>query len=171
MRRDKGARDLDARIDRLAYWHRVRSQPVSQGLAFEQLHDGVDDPARPIEIVQTDDVRVRQRGDGSGFTFEASEPVGIVRDRLWKDFDGDVTAETSVTGAVDLAHPAGADGGEDFVGTKSRALAQRHRQNPGWARRLTSFQCSWGPTPTRCLASARRLARLGGRQALMPPDP
>src|SRR5262245_37484399 len=37
--------------------------------------------------------------------------------------------------------------------------------------RSTSINCSWGPTPTRTIASARRLARLGSRRRPCRPRP
>ena len=35
-----------------------------------------------------------------------------------------------VAGAIDLAHPAGAQRADDFVGTETAAGAQRHRMRP-----------------------------------------
>ena len=46
---------------------------------------------------------------------EPAQPVGVLRDGLGQDLDGDVAAEAGVAGAVDLAHAAGPDGAHDLV--------------------------------------------------------
>ena len=54
-----------------------------------------------------------QRGDGAGFAVEAFCEL------LLCHFDGDDAVEAGVAGAVDFAHSAGADEGEDFVGAEA----------------------------------------------------
>ncbi len=51
----------------------------------------------------------------AGFALEAGEAIGIAGGVGGKDFEGDVAFEFGVGGAIDLAHAAGAEGGEDAV--------------------------------------------------------
>ena len=64
---------------------------------------------------------MRQRGDGLGFALEARQPVGVIRKRGRQDLDCDIAIEARVPRPVDLAHAAGADGGEDFVRAETSA--------------------------------------------------
>jgi hypothetical protein len=54
------------------------------------------------------------------------QPIRILRERLGQHLDCDVALQPRVAGTIDLAHSAGADGGENFVGTESSASRQRH---------------------------------------------
>jgi hypothetical protein len=67
------------------------------------------------------DVGMVQARDGSGFALEALALIWIDRKVLGKNFDGNGTVEAGVIGFVDLAHPAGAKGREDFVRAKTCA--------------------------------------------------
>lgn len=55
---------------------------------------------------------------GAGFLFKAVAARRVGVEFGGKDFDGDVALEAGVTGFVDFAHAAGAEGCEDFVGTE-----------------------------------------------------
>ena len=57
-------------------------------------------------------------------TLEADHPIGIVRKRLWEDFDGDVAAELRIARAVDLAHAADADALTHLVRRPTRRPAR-----------------------------------------------
>ena len=65
---------------------------------------------------------------GARFLLEAPQPLGIVRDGGRQDLDRHVAPEPRVPRAIDLAHPALADGRDHFVRTKSRAGGEGH----GW---------------------------------------
>ena len=45
------------------------------------------------------------------------------------DLEGDGAVEASVAGFLDVAHSAGADGSDDFVGSQPGLCGQRHRQH------------------------------------------
>src|SRR5262249_15334255 len=68
-----------------------------------------------LEAVDGSNVGMIQRSQHAGFALEAGEALGIARKFLGQYLDGDVAAELCVGGAVDLAHAAGADGGQDLV--------------------------------------------------------
>ena len=61
------------------------------------------------------DVRMIQRRERLRFALEPREPLGIGGERLGQDLDRDVATELRVARAIDLAHAAGPEGGEDLV--------------------------------------------------------
>jgi hypothetical protein len=63
-------------------------------------------------------IRVIQRSDGPGFPLEPLAERGVSREVRGQDLDGDRALESRVPRLVDLAHAAGAGGGDDFVGTE-----------------------------------------------------
>ncbi|MGB7220680.1 MAG: hypothetical protein WBD07_17915 [Vicinamibacterales bacterium] len=50
-----------------------------------------------------------------GFALKTRQPLGVLGEGLWKYLDGDVALQAGITRSVDLTHPAGADGGDDFI--------------------------------------------------------
>jgi hypothetical protein len=126
VRRGEPARDLQRPVDGLLLRHGRGVEPAAQRLALEQLGHGVGDAVVPAEVVDREDVRMRERGDGLGLALEARERVGVGGQLRGEDLDGDVAVELRVAGAVDLAHPAGAERREDFVGPETGPGSQRH---------------------------------------------
>ena len=101
-------------------------QPTLQRLALQILHDEIRRALLLTNIVEGANVRVRELGDRAGLTVEARLELRIRRQRRRKNFDRDSAIEPRVAGFVDFAHPAGADGGEDFVRAEPYAGRQRH---------------------------------------------
>ena len=79
------------------------------------------DAARFFEAVDARDVRMIQRREDLRFALEAREAIGIVRERVRQDLDRDVAIQLRVARAIDLAHAACADRGDDFVDAEARA--------------------------------------------------
>jgi hypothetical protein len=82
---------------------------------------------RFVQAVDRPDVWMVQRGEDLGFSTEAREAFGIVREALRKDLQGDIPPEFRVPGAVDFAHPAGADERDEVVGAEARPRGKNHR--------------------------------------------
>ena len=72
------------------------------------------------------DVRMIECREYLRFPSEPGEAVGIVDEALRQDLQRDVASELCVLGAIDLAHPARAEGRQDFVSTEPRAGRERH---------------------------------------------
>ncbi len=85
------------------------SQALAEVAAVEQLGDRVRDTVLGAEVVDVEDVRVGELGDGPRLAFESREPTLILRGFRRQHFDSDITAEFGVTGAVDFSHTAFAD--------------------------------------------------------------
>ena len=80
------------------------------------------------DVVERADVGVIELGDCAGFTIEALAELRIDSERPRQDLDRDEAIQPRVARLVDLAHPARAEGGHDFVGSELEAGGQRH----GW---------------------------------------
>ena len=123
----EGLGDLARDGQRLRERDRAAGKPMGQVLAVDQLHDEGMQPALLLEPVNVRDVRMVQRGKRAGLALESREAVRIGREELRQDLDGDVTFKLRVAGAIDLAHPAHADLGQDLVHTYASAAGERHR--------------------------------------------
>jgi hypothetical protein len=60
------------------------------------------------DVMHGQNVRVAESSHGSRFPFEALQAVSVGREGFGQDLDSDDPIETSVAGAIHLAHPAGA---------------------------------------------------------------
>jgi hypothetical protein len=78
------------------------------------------------DVVERQDVRVRQRGDRLRLALEASERVGVAGDALGQHLDRHFPLEPRVACPVDLAHPAGAERRDDLVRSQPRSGGESH---------------------------------------------
>ena len=130
-----GGREAVRRLDRdseqsVAEWAGGGKQ-LPQGLALEQLGHDKRCAALGADVVDRQDVRMIERGDGPGFLLEATEPVGVSGNLVGKDFDGNVAVEAAVASLVDLAHAAGPDGCEDLIRPEASAGQEGHEKTGG----------------------------------------
>src|SRR4030095_12580235 len=114
-------RNLNRDRESLSERHCALFQPLLQRLALEVLHHEKRGPDALADIVERADVRMRELRDRAGLAVKALAKLGIGRQTRWQDLDGDGTIQTRVARFVDFAHPARADGSDDFVGAKARA--------------------------------------------------
>ena len=128
----QGVGDLGRHGQRLLERQRSLLEAVGERLAREVLHHQEGRTVVLADVVERADVRVVQAGDGLRFALEAGAAVRVGADLGREDLDGDGAVEAGVAGLVDLAHAAGADGGEDLV----RAEAGTRREGHGDGGRL-----------------------------------
>jgi hypothetical protein len=112
-------------------------------LALDQFHDQGLHAARFLQAVNLRDVRMVQRGEGLRLAFESGEALRILCERLRQHLDRHLAPEGGVSGAIDLAHSTGAEGGEDFVGTEADTGNERNELMSG-----TRRFCHREPRPT-----------------------
>src|SRR5581483_6693055 len=110
----KALGDLRSILDDVGEWQRAAAQAGGQGLAVDQLHHQIFDPILAANIVQHANVGMIQSGDGSRFPLEALFAGEIVGKFGWKYFDSNFAAEARVPGAINFAHSAGTEGGDNF---------------------------------------------------------
>ncbi len=127
VRGGEPARDLRAVLDHLAHRQPAIAQPLAQRLSFEQFHHGEGASVVHAEIVNGEDVGMRQRGDRAGFTLEARERIRLLRDVGRQDLHRDVAGELLVVRPVDFAHAARPKDGADLVRTQSCACGNGHQ--------------------------------------------
>src|SRR5262249_40942667 len=126
VRGGEAERDLDGVLDRPTRRERARGEGAAERLALEELHDGVRDAALAPDVVEREDVRVRERGNRLRLALETRERLRILGHPLRQTLDGDVAAEPRVARAVDLAHPSRSQRREDLVGAESSSYPQSH---------------------------------------------
>src|SRR5690349_14057424 len=92
------------------------------------------------DVVEGADVRMIQRADRSCLALEALAERRIAADVRRKDLDCDGAIEARVFGFVDLPHPTGTDGSDDFVHTETGAGGQHGHvtscRKSGWKNQL-----------------------------------
>src|SRR5262249_26275528 len=102
------------------------SHTLPERLAFEQLRDDERRIDVRADIEHGKDVRVVYRRGRARFLFEAAEPVGVGGDGDRENLDGHIAAQARVAGAIDLAHPASAEGTDNLVRAEANAGGQGH---------------------------------------------
>ena len=82
------------------------------------LHELEDEEANPVGLLQTVDaghVWMVERGHEPRLALEPFEPLRVLGCVVGKEFNGHITPETGVAGAIDFPHPAGAEPADDLV--------------------------------------------------------
>ena len=72
------------------------------------------------------DVRVVERREDLRFALEAREAIGIGGERVGQDLERDVAIQLRVARAIHLAHAAGAEQRNHFIGTDTSAVGKGH---------------------------------------------
>ena len=80
-----------------------------------------------LEPVDGRDVGVVECRQEIGFPREARQALRVASEERRQNLERDVARQLAVAGAVDFAHPAGADQGDDLVGAEACAGRQTHR--------------------------------------------
>jgi hypothetical protein len=79
-----------------------------------------------FDAVNLRDVGMVQRREQLGLALKSRQPLSVIRERIGQNFDRDFALQARIPRAIDLAHTAGADEGDDFVGAEASAGANGH---------------------------------------------
>ena len=106
------------------------AKAIRQCVTVHEFHD--DDRhaglALPrLQPINLRNVRMIQRREKARLSFESRQPLGVDGERRRQNLDRDLAAQPRIARSIHLAHPAGADGGEDLYGP-SRAPALRAKR-------------------------------------------
>jgi hypothetical protein len=120
LRHEGGIRDGAAPFD-----------PLGQVFALHQLHHQcalrrLVRRGERFDAVDLGEVRMVQRGERARLPVESHEAFGVHRQRCGQDLQRDVATESGVGSAVDFAHAAGSNPGDDLEGTVAGPGRERH---------------------------------------------
>jgi hypothetical protein len=119
VRASQRSGDFNRACEGLIKAQRSTRQPRRQGLALQQLEDQIVETRLEPNVMNGADVRVVERGNRARFALEALAPGRIDADRRTWHLDGHVPSEAVVAGLEQFAHPAAADGPDDFIGAET----------------------------------------------------
>ena len=125
VRRFEPAGDLPADVERFANPKSTASQALSERLPRNELHDEKGMILVLLEAVQRGNVRMIERGEDAGLSFETSQSFGIARNLVGQHLDRDLAPERSIARAIDVAHASCAKEGEDLVATNRPSHPRR----------------------------------------------
>jgi len=123
--------DLPGDGDRFVEGDRAARDAPGEILAFDELHDERRRASALFEPVDGGNVRVIQRGQRLRFARQARQAVRIVGEDVGQDLDRDIAIQLRIAGAIDLAHSAFAQFGEDLVWPD--AIPDYHHILANWA--------------------------------------
>ncbi len=126
MRGFETSGDLDEKRDGLIDWYRSTSGSICECLTFNQLHSQELPSIGLLEPIERGDIGVIQLREQLRFTLEPIQTLFVAGELFGKDFDGDVASEFGVASTINLAHAAGTDGFEDFVGAELGTCCKCH---------------------------------------------
>ena len=126
VRRLQTARDLRGYGERFAGRQRSPVKKVAQRLAVEKLRNCVTHAVVVAEVVNRQDVGVRNRRHRTRLALEACDAIGIGGEGFRQNLDRDLAAQVRIVSPIHFAHSAGADRADDFVGAEARAGHEGH---------------------------------------------
>src|SRR5258705_5849025 len=115
VRRFKGFGDLPRDWQRLVERNPTPRDPLRQVLTLDQFQHEPAYAARIFQAVDMRDVRMIEGRERLRFAREACQAIGIAGEGVRKDLERDVAIQLRVAGAIDLAHPARAEGRENLI--------------------------------------------------------
>ncbi len=95
--------DLFCDRQRLFDRDRASCESIRKCRALDEFHHQRNRPVRSFESVNVRDVRMVQRCEHFGFALEPGQTLRIAADRGRQDFDGNLSFEVCISGAIDLA--------------------------------------------------------------------
>ena len=118
---------FNRQLDRARRGQGSALQDVAQLLAANEFHRNEADAVGFPDLVNHGDVRMFEAGRGSRLEQEPVSAVWVGDQLSRQHFDGDVAMETSVDGAIDLAHAAHAQQRDDAIGAQGGANERTRR--------------------------------------------
>ena len=91
--------------------------PLGERRPFHELQHERSNAVRFLESMDARNVRMVQRCEKLRLALEPRETIGVLRKRMGKHLDRDITVELRVARAVHLPHTAFAERREDLVGS------------------------------------------------------
>jgi len=129
VRRFEGFRNLTRNQQGLVDWQRAARDALRKIVTLDQFQNQRGHAIRFFQAVDVRDVRVVECGQDVRFATETCQPIGITTTLGRSTLIATSRCSFVSHRAIDLAHAAGAEERDDFVGTEMGA--GRERQS-GW---------------------------------------
>jgi hypothetical protein len=123
--------DLAGQSQGLGQPERAVLQAPVERVAGDVLHDQEDRVALFADLEDLADVRMIERGHRHRFAPQPLPRLHVGGGGGWEQLDRDLTIETGVVGAIDLAHAALTDLGDEAVAAETSAGRERWLQAGG----------------------------------------
>ena len=120
----EGLGDLTRNLKRAFETEWAPAQAIGERFSLDQLHDEKLTVVGVLEVVDDRDVWVIQRSQQLGFALESGDAVRFRCECIGQDLDRHEPLQPGVPGSIHLAHSAGPDEANDFIGADSRTLWQ-----------------------------------------------
>ena len=121
VRGGEAAGDLPGQVQRPPEAERAGVERVPQRLPAEELGDQVGHGPLGADVEDGEDVGMIERRGGARLHFESAKAVRVGDELARQHLHRDVASQPRVVALVDLAHPAGAQQADDFIGSDARA--------------------------------------------------
>ena len=125
VRRREPAGDLHRVVERGPQRQRRRADARAERVPLEQFDGGVRRAVVRADVVDRDDVGMRECGNGPGLTVEPLAELRIHPAARRQDLDRDLPVQARVARTVHLAHSAGADGRQNLVRAEACSGVER----------------------------------------------
>jgi len=126
VRRLEPLGDLPAHVDRFVHGQRSARNSSRQVLPRHELEREEANVVLLVDAVDPGDVRMIERGERLGFSFEAPEPLFVVGQLLGQHLDRNFAIEPRIPRSIDLPHPPGSEGIEDLIERKGLTGGEGH---------------------------------------------
>ena len=131
--------ELPSKFYGLVWGEDADAQPRAQRLAVEELHHGKGHSLLYAEVMDGQDIGMRERRNGLGLSLESGHRRRVVCDLGWQHLDRHLAVELHVARPVHLAHTARADRSENLVVAEAGSRRQRHLPSSAVRRLNTGF--------------------------------
>ena len=124
----EGLADVPRDPEGLRNGNRALREAFGKRLPLQELHAEVRHALVGADVEDRADRRVREPGDRPRFPLEPFPHLVVRRILRREDLDGDVAAEMGVPRAIDLLHPARADGRDELVRPEAGTGGEGHQR-------------------------------------------
>jgi len=107
--------------------NRPARDPLREILALDQFHHEGVQASRFLDRIDRRDVGVIERRERLRLALEPRHALRVVGERVRQDLDRGIAMQPCIARPIDLAHAAGADQRDDFVGTDNCARRETHK--------------------------------------------
>ena len=127
VRMGKRASKLCTELAHHVDWQASWRDDLGQRWSIDELHDEHGPVFVFDDVVQRANVRMIERRNSARLLTESPQRFGILHQLGREEFQRDVAAEATVTGAVHVTHTARTNRGQNLVGAEAGAGNEGHR--------------------------------------------